>query len=158
MKFKEILKRITGISTPIAGISWDPTDTDKDCAKEVIAFLEDRRVLYNPSEMEVPSHCVESIMKIREFLTQKSGLVKDDDLKNVFKAMRSACRKFLDFVGSDGDIITYGNSHGHWASWAFNGAVGELRGVFGIHLAKLAAMYGLDIEEDLATILPVEDK
>jgi hypothetical protein len=36
----------------------------------------------------------------------------------------------------------------------FNGALGEMRGVFGIHIAKLAAQYGLDVEDDLASILP----
>jgi hypothetical protein len=36
----------------------------------------------------------------------------------------------------------------------FNGAVGEFRGVFGIHIARLAASHGLDIEGDLASILP----
>jgi hypothetical protein len=36
-------------------------------------------------------------------------------------------------------------------------ALGELRGVFGIHIAKLAAEYGLDIEDDLASILPARD-
>lgn len=40
------------------------------------------------------------------------------------------------------------------ASWEFNGAVGELRGVFGIHIAQLAAQYGIDVEDDLASILP----
>lgn len=35
--------------------------------------------------------------------------------------------------------------------------IGELRGVFGVHLAQLAAAFGLDIEDDLASILPVSD-
>jgi hypothetical protein len=29
-----------------------------------------------------------------------------------------------------------------------------MRGVFGIHVARLAAMYGLDVEDDLSVILP----
>jgi hypothetical protein len=36
----------------------------------------------------------------------------------------------------------------------FNGAVGELRGVFGVHVARLAASHGLDVEDELASILP----
>ena len=35
--------------------------------------------------------------------------------------------------------------------------LGELRGVFGVHLAQLAAAYGLDIEDDLASTLPASD-
>ena len=63
----------------------------------------------------------------------------------------------MDTVGANPDIVSYGNHQGHWASWTFNGALCELRGVFGIHLAKIAVMYGLDIEEGLATILPIRD-
>jgi plasmid maintenance system antidote protein VapI len=39
----------------------------------------------------------------------------------------------------------------------FNSALGELRGVIGIHIAAIAAQHGLDIEGDLATILPATD-
>jgi hypothetical protein len=39
----------------------------------------------------------------------------------------------------------------------FNQALGELRGVFGIHVGLLAIKYGLDIEDGLASILPFAD-
>ena len=160
MKFKKIIKRITGISSPIFGVSWNPENTERDFAKEVIAYLEDRRVLYSSSEMEVPHYCVTSVLQIREFLTSKIGkLRKDAELARSLRAMRAACRKFLDKTESrNGDIIRFGASQGHWASWEFNGAVGELRGIFGVHLAKIAVTYGADIEKDLATILPGIDE
>ena len=52
--------------------------------------------------------------------------------------------------------MAYGASHGHWASWVFTGALGEMRGVFGVHIARLAASHGLDVEDELATIIPDE--
>ncbi len=58
MRFKEILSRLTGISVPVFGVSWNPPEADGAVVKRVVAFLEDRRVLYAPSEMEVPEHCV----------------------------------------------------------------------------------------------------
>jgi len=33
-------------------------------------------------------------------------------------------------------------------------ALGELRGVLGIHLVTIAAQYELDVEDDLASIFP----
>ena len=39
----------------------------------------------------------------------------------------------------------------------FNQALGELRGVFGIHIGMIAAKYGLDVEDELASILPEAD-
>jgi len=155
MKFKEIIKRITGISTPIFGISWSPDNTERDLAQEIISYLEDRRVLYNPSIVESPHHCVESVLQIREFLTAKIGKIdQDSELSNSLRAMRAACRKFLERSGyNEGPfLIRLGDHMGR--SWDFITAVGELRGVFGIHLAKIAVAYGIDIEEDLASIIP----
>jgi len=65
VKFSEIANRLTGISTPLVGVSWQPTDLEVSAARRVIAFLEDRRVLYAPDSLEVPSHCVESVLEIR---------------------------------------------------------------------------------------------
>jgi hypothetical protein len=156
MRFTEIVSRLTGFSIPIFGVSWNPPEPDIQKARRVIVFLEDRRVLYTPSEMELPDHCVQSVLDIRRFLTQElASLQPETDLADTLRAMRAACRKFLDKVqGRNGDVVRFGRQPGHWASWEFNGALGELRGVFGIHLAKLAAQHGLDVEDGLASILP----
>ena len=42
------------------------------------------------------------------------------------------------------------------AGWRFNQALGEMRGVFGIHVARLAVAYGLDVDEPLASVLPLD--
>jgi hypothetical protein len=68
--------------------------------------------------------------------------------------MRAACRKFLERVGTDGrDGIHHANGWG-FHSWTFGSALGELRGTFGIHVAKIAAAFKLDVEDRLASILP----
>lgn len=160
MKFKEILSRLTGISVPVFGVSWNPPEADRAIARRVIAFMEDRRVLYAPSEMEVPEHCVHSVIEVRGFLTGEIGKLGDgSDLVVSLRALRAACRKFLDTVQDDDRrIVRHGFSQGHWASWVFNSALGELRGVFGIHIAILATKYGINVERDLAAILPGEDE
>jgi hypothetical protein len=156
VKFSKIANRLTGISTPLVGVSWQPTDLEVSAARRVIAFLEDRRVLYAPDELEVPDHCVRSVLEIRHFLSDELG--KHDSgsgLADSLRAMRAACRKFLDRVGTDGREVTlYANHHGHWASWTFYSALGEMRGTFGVHLAKIAAEFKLDVEDRLAEILP----
>lgn len=156
MRFREVVSRVTGLSVPIFGVQWNPPEAECSVARRAIAFLEDRRVLYVPSEMELPHHCVESVLRIREFLTAELGkLDSESEVAKSLRAMRAACRKFLGTVEADqGRIIQFGASNGHYASWIFNGAVGELRGVFGIHVAALAASHGLDVEDELASILP----
>ncbi len=156
MKFSEIVNRLTGISTPLGGVSWEASESTVSAARRIIAFLEDRRVLYVPGELEVPSHCVHSVLEIRQFLTTELGkLNADSEFAASLRAMRAACRKFLQQVGTDGrDAIRHANIRGHWANWTFYSAVGELRGTFGVHLAQIAAHCKLDIEDGLASILP----
>ena len=71
MNFREIATRLTGISCPVFGVSWNPPEAERTVARRVIAYLEDRRVLYNPGELEVPEHCVESVLEMRRYLTQE---------------------------------------------------------------------------------------
>ncbi len=59
-----------------------------------------------------------------------------------------------------GIVVRHGFDHGHWASWRFGAARGEMRATFGLHIARIATQNGLDVEDDLARILPasgVED-
>ena len=159
MKFSEIASRLTGISTPLGGVSWQTSELEVTSARRVVAFLEDRRVLYAPEEMEDTSHCVQSVIEIRQFLTAELGkLDGSSEFSASLRAMRAACRKFLDRVGVDGRAGTlYARHRGHWADWTFYSALGELRGTFGVHLARIAAHFKLDVEDRLASILPARD-
>ena len=126
MKFKELINHLTGFSTPIFGVSWNPLQLEVTVAHKTITFLEDRRVLYAPFEMELPAYCVRSVLEIREFLTDQIGaLASDSQLASNLSAMRGACRKFLNEVGDESsDIIQFGSRQNHWASWVFNSAIG----------------------------------
>jgi hypothetical protein len=158
VKFREIASRLTGISSPIFGVSWSPPPAEVTVARRVIAFLEDRRVLFADESIEVVEHCLRSVIEIRHYLTSEIQQLAESELCSSLRAMRAACRKFLEAVDDEGGIVVrYGQHHGHWASWRFGGALGELRGVFGVHLARIAAQNGLDIEDDLARILPASD-
>ena len=160
MKFSEIANRLTGISTPLGGVSWQPSELESSAARRVVAFLEDRRVLYAPDEMEDTSHCVHSVIEIRHFLTEELGKIEGgSEFTASLRAMRAACRKFLDRVGAGGNEVSlYARHRGHWASWTFYGALGEMRGTFGIYLARIAAQFKLDVEDNLASILPARDE
>ncbi|MCI0663329.1 MAG: hypothetical protein L0220_19875, partial [Acidobacteria bacterium] len=123
MKFDEMLNRVTGISSPVFGVSWSPPELERNIARRVIAFLEDRRVLYDPFRIEIPEHCVTSVVEIRKFLTDElMQLDSEKEITQTVRAMRSACRKFLQRVGADVDIIRFGSYRNHWASWVFHDA------------------------------------
>lgn len=159
LNFSDIKSRLIGISCPFFGVSWNPPEQERTVARRIIRFLEDRRVLYSPSSLEIPHDCVESVFKVREYLTKElQGLSEDSNLFEYTKAMRIACRKFLDRTHhSEREIVKFANNERHYASWVFFSALGEMRGTFGNMIAQMAAAYGIDIEDDLATILPDAD-
>lgn len=137
MKFNDITSRLTGISIPVFGLSWTPPASERDAAKRVIAYLEDRRVLYSPYDLEVPEHCATSAIDIRRHLTDELQKIDGEgELAKQLRAMRVACRKFLDVVQARDEFVKHGFSRGHFASWTFMPALGALRGVFGLHLVQ----------------------
>ncbi len=157
--FKDIASKLTGFSTPFFGISWQPPETERKIAKSVVTFLEDRRVLYNPTEFELPQHCISSVVEIRHFLTEvMADLDQNSELMKNLRAMRSACRKFLDSAQKLENDRGLNFSHKSYSAWVFYSSLGEMRGTFGMCLAQILLAYGLDIEKDLSTILPASYK
>ncbi len=156
---------MTGFSTPFFGVSWNPPAADRDVARRVLAFLEDRRVLYSPYEVELAEHCVMSVIDIRRFLTDVIGHGGvADELATALRAMRGACREFLTELQIEVDDDRSGlvDSRGRrfrgyqngLQDFMLNQALGRLRGVFGMYVAQIAVAYGIDIEDGLVSILP----
>jgi hypothetical protein len=154
MNFKQVATRLTGISCPVFGVQWSPAEPEITVAQRVLSFLEDRRVLYNPFDLEVLDHCIRSIIEIRQFLTGEIGRlpVGDSELADQLRAMRAACRGFLDTVQDRRSRrIFHGGLH---HDQEFFTALGELRSAMGLRVGILAVMYGLSVEDELATLLP----
>lgn len=133
---------------------WVPTE--QDVAKEIVKELENRRVLYNDYAFEIPEQVVQSVLEMREFFHRKLIDTRQDGaLANRLRAMRAACRKFLDTAGDGvGRVIIQDSFHGGPRSWAFFSALGELRSTIGLNLGLMLAAYKLTVEPELARILP----
>lgn len=146
--FKKIARSITGISTPIFGVSWTPPQDEREIVRKLVIFLEDRRVLYTDYHMEYGPWVAQSVLEIRKELTEALRVCNEkSSMVAPLQAMRAACRKFLDNGSIPGRRL-------HLPFDAEMLALGELRGVFGLHLATLCASYGIDASEELAQIFP----
>lgn len=157
MRFKEIAARLTGFSTPVFGVSWNPPMPERLVARRVIAFLEDRRVLYNPEHIEIDDQVTRSVLEIRRFLTdQIGGLSEDSALTGHLLAIRAACRKYLDDTAESKGRPQLYRLRGPF-EFGFLLQLGEMRSVVGQHVAAIAVMYGLDVKGDLAKVLPALD-
>jgi len=154
IKFKQIAKSLTGISTPIFGVSWSPPKSDQEIVRKLIAFFEDRRALYNPFNIETPIFVDLSILEIRKKLTEiLENIDESSDIVPHLRALRAAARKYMD----EREHRRHHRMYLPREEFSF-AALGELRAIFGIHLAQLAVKYGIDVEEDLASIFPEKDE
>lgn len=155
MKFKELANRLTGISCPVFGVSWNPQETERSIARRIIIFLEPRRVLYSPYEYETVHPCIDSIVEIRNYLTaQLEHVDEKSNLNSYIRAMRSSCNKFLSKCPDREDFRYLACMNGNIDNWIFTSTIGELRGVFGVMIGQIAKAYGVDIEDDLSQIIP----
>ncbi len=86
-------------------------------------------------------------MEIRKALTDSiQQLPENSNAIHCLRAMRAACREYLDKHDDGFGFPPH--------KYLIN--LGRLRTVFGYYIAQLAIMYGIDIEGELAQILPLE--
>ena len=146
LSFRDIASRLTGISIPVFGVSWNPPESERKIVRDVLVFLEDRRMLFNDYAWEVEHEVADSVLRIRDELTQAIQRLSDgSDALLSLRAMRVSCREYLDNVRKR-----------NGARFFFLLELGRLRALFGYHIAHLAVKYGIDIEGDLASIIPPE--
>ena len=114
-----------------------PTIIEIEVSKQLINFFEDRRILFDLFEKEIPSHGLRSVLAIRTELTSaKKQLSEVSSLYLKVEQMLTACRKFhseLNYI--DLDQLKCDSKNPDWIK--FLTTLSELRKVFGIHIAEL---------------------
>lgn len=142
LKYQEIATRVSGLQP--WGVEWVPPEPDRKIVRDVLTFFEDRRVLYNPWAWEMEREVTESVLRIREVLTDAiQRLGEDSTAAPAMRAMRAAGREYL-----NRERDRHHNHHD------FTADLGRLRTLFGLQIAFLAYVYRIDLEEDLASIIP----
>lgn len=147
---------INGFSTPIGGVSWEHGVREKDIAKEVIVFLEDRRVLFIAGQLEVPEYCLRSVEKIRDFLTNELGKLPYKGSNEItlleisIREMRSACEMFMTSFQRNTtkfDRISAWriNDNDEESVDFFMGLV-NLRTSFALNINRISKEYGIEIK------------
>lgn len=145
--FKEIASRITGVSIPVFGVSWNPPESEREIVRQTFIFLEDRRALYNDFAHEINHEVSQSVLDIRSELTAAlKRLSEKSEAAPCFKAMRAACREYL---GS-----ACWPTHG--GPFLFMTELGKLRAMIGVQIAFLAVKYGIDLDGELMRVIPAE--
>jgi hypothetical protein len=165
--FRDLASRVTFSTPPIFGVSasWTPSEPERNHIRRLIHFLEDRRVLFVPYHLEEVQEVNHSVGEIRQQLTATlQALPEKSYAAASIKAMRSASRSFMTgpreefrhLSGWDRRPWDHRRGGGRDGGPSFFMALGELRATFGMHLHALAVAYGIDVEPELAAIMPTD--
>ena len=158
LSLADLARRVTGFSTPIFGLSWDPPAAERDTVRALLTFLEDRRVLYQPYQLEVEGDVEHSVHAIRQQCTQSlANLNEQSQAAGAIRAIRAVCRRFLDEPRPEFRSLS-GNLGRHRGHAGFFTALGELRATVGSQIGVLALLHRIELEAELASILPAEDR
>ncbi|WP_421993995.1 DUF6650 family protein [Roseococcus sp.] len=155
LKSKELLSRLGGVSVLGVGMSFKPTEAERTVVRELLTGFEDRRVLFVQAIWEQPKYVLSSVEKMRGELTGTiKRLGEDSPTAAACRTMRGACRDFM--TEFDGDKVTdmdpaFGKNRD---TENFLMRLGALRATIGQQIALLAHMYEIDLEEQLASVLP----
>ena len=183
----DIARRITGFSTPFLGVQWNPPAAEREVVRGFLTYLEDQRTLISPDRLEL-HYYRSTISQFRRQCTEcLAAIPENSKAVQPFRAIRAACRRFLDedierarffttaarfarrleldqrFREKTPEVraktlrdIEAGESLAH--EEVFFAALGELRASVGAQVGILAALYEIELEADLAALLPAEDK
>ena len=151
MKFKDLIRRITGVGVPIFSIQWDPPPDEKRIAGRVLDTLANRRIFYVAYHLENEHACLDSANDLRDQLKQH---LDESPLESIVyqhtKILQAAARKLVTELE---ELIRISPPQQVMAS-RFYDTLHDFRSKAGHSVACLAAAYGLDVEDELATIVP----
>lgn len=134
-----------------------PTTVEIDLSKQLIDFFEDKRIIYELYEKEVPRHGMHSVLNIRTELTRlRKQLGQMTSLYIRVEQMQNACKKFFSELSLvDLENLQYDPKNSDWIK--FVTTLSELRKIIGIHIAELSDKYKIDLSDDLKSIIPTSD-
>jgi hypothetical protein len=140
-------------------VSWTPPADEKAIVRSFLTFLEDRRALYAPYHVEIEYEVERSVQEIRRVCTESlSALPEASRAIGPIRMIRSACRRFLDAPRADSRNLHMRDFEGFRDRASFFTGLGELRAAIGLQIAFLAVQYEIELEAELASILPALDE
>jgi hypothetical protein len=151
LKGRKLAARLVGISTPVGGLDWEPPAGEPERARQVLTYLAEQQVLWDPYDIAIGSFVTQSILDMRKRLSHDLKEVPGDSvLGEGLRVMRAACRKFWDVNRSPR------SGYGPPYEAQLHSTLGELRALVGIQIARMACAYDLEVDSHLVGILPPE--
>ena len=135
---------LNGFSTSLGGISWNKTTSSKEMFTHLLFFLESKRILVNPIELEFKDWCIESVLKIKQQLVSITQELKLKDFDaDIIRNMIDACNDYLDTVKPMNLPGIIYKKDDRWEDLSFDRAMKAFRNSFKQEIAKVEKKYRL---------------
>ena len=141
---------INGISVPFGGISWSKSNSPKEAFSYLFLFLESKRILVNPIDMEFKEWCIKSVLEIKETLVSitKDIKFKKDEI-SIIRDLIDACNTYLDTVSQMNlNGIIYKNGD-RWEDLSFDKAMKKFRLSFKAQIDIIERKYKLKFNKEI---------
>jgi hypothetical protein len=133
----------------MGGIDWQPPPEERERARQVLTYLAEQQALWDPYDVAIGTFVAQSIADLRgQLRSDLDDLATNSVLQEGLQAMHAACRMFLEENQSPR------SGYGPPYEAQLHSTLGELRALFGIHIARIACAYDLDVDTRLGGILP----
>ena len=143
--------KLNGISVPIGGISWEYTESGQKGIQEMFYYLESKRLLINPKEMENKEWSEKSAIEIKNKLVDILSRYKyDQNIITIIKQMVDACNEFLDNMQRvEVRGILYKNLQSDWEDLEYGVAMKKIRKIFRDNIKLLAETYNITFSKEI---------
>ena len=135
----------------VGGISGEYNPSVKDFYRNLLVYLESKRVLFNPGAVEQKEHCIASVLEMKQTLASSvMGMRFTDKELQPIRDMIEACNNYLDKVGilyDRGFIIDH--QGWEWFNMSPNGALGSLRIGFRSAIENIERDYALKYSKEI---------
>ncbi len=158
---------MNSVATPVGGLSWTPSPSERDELRKLVVFLEDRRALFDPYNIEAAVLVERSVQEIRAELTKVLQTIGESSRAGEpLRTMRAACQRYLSHASVFRDEPYWHRRpryHGGGPGFDegdddFIMALGELRGVFGTCVGQIASVYEIEVHGQFGLFLPTAVK
>lgn len=142
---------LNGISIPFGGVSWNKAISVKDKFSFLLMYLESKRILVNPIEMEKKDWCIKSVLEIKNQLISitKDAAFKRKDLLIICN-MIDICNQYLNTVSSldlPNIIFKSCSLPKSWEDLNFDKAMKQFRKSFKQEIEKIEKYYHLSFNK-----------
>lgn len=144
---------LNGFSTSLGGISWNKTTSSKEMFTHLLFFLESKRILVNPIELEFKDWCIESVLEIKQQLVNITQELKLKDFDaDIISNLIDTCNNYLDTVKPMNLTGIIYKKEGRWEDLSFDRAMKTFRNSFKQEIVKIEKKYRLKFHK----IIPEE--